>query len=123
MNKLIALVACATILGSCGELAQVDRADDDTGLNRWQLASIFGNSGEPEGVQRQQGRVTGGQRIEAGEGTIFPGRQPLLVDSDFVNESGERTVSLNLVNVDIESAAAAILGELLQINYVIDPGV
>jgi general secretion pathway protein D len=67
--------------------------------------------------------VTSGQNVQAGQGTIFPGRQPLLVDSDFVNESGERTVSLNLVDVDVESAAAAILGELLQVNYVIDPGV
>ncbi len=123
MNKLMALVACTTILSSCGDVPQVNRGDDDTGYNRWQLASIFGGGGDNQGFQRQQGRVTGGQRVEAGQGTIFPGRQPLLVDSDFVNENGERTVSLNLVNVDIESAAAAILGELLQINYVIDPGV
>ncbi|MEM9785494.1 MAG: type II secretion system secretin GspD [Pseudomonadota bacterium] len=123
MNKMIALVACATVLSSCGDLPQVDRTDDGTGYNRWQLANIFGTGGDGQGVERQQGRVTGGQRVEAGQGTIFPGRQPLLIDSDFVDENGERTVSLNLVNVDIESAAAAILGELLQINYVIDPGV
>jgi general secretion pathway protein D len=123
MNRLIALAACAAILGSCGEVPQVDRTADDTGYSRWQLASIFGRGGDTESVQRQQGRVTGGQSVQAGQGTIFPGRQPLLIDSDFVNESGERTVSLNLVNVDIESAAAAILGELLQVNYVIDPGV
>ena len=123
MNRLMAIVASATILSSCGDVPQVDRSEDDTGYNRWQLASIFGGGGDGQNLQRQQGRVTGGQRVEAGQGTIFPGRQPLLVDSDFVNENGERTVSLNLVNVDIESAAAAILGELLQINYVIDPGV
>ncbi|MEO0931579.1 MAG: hypothetical protein AAFY14_13180, partial [Pseudomonadota bacterium] len=106
MNKMIALVACATVLSSCGDLPQVDRTDDGTGYNRWQLANIFGTGGDGQGVERQQGRVTGGQRVEAGQGTIFPGRQPLLIDSDFVDENGERTVSLNLVNVDIESAAA-----------------
>lgn len=123
MNRFLALAACAALIVSCGETPQVDRSQDDTGYNRWQLASIFGNGGEGGAFERQQGRVTGGQSVKAGQGTIFPGRQPLLIDSDFVNESGERTVSLNLVNVDIESAAAAILGELLQVNYVIDPGV
>ncbi|MDX8349129.1 type II secretion system secretin GspD [Cognatiyoonia sp. IB215446] len=123
MKKLIAIAASAAILSACDDLPQVDRAEDGTELNRWQLANIFGTGGDGQGFQRQQGRVTGGQRVEAGQGTIFPGRQPLLIDSDFVDENGERTVSLNLVNVDIESAAAAILGELLQINYVIDPGV
>ncbi len=123
MYRQMAFAACAAILGSCGDVPQVDRTQDDTGYKGWQLANIFGTGGEGSNTQRQQGRVIGGQRVEAGQGTIFPGRQPLLVDSDFVNESGERTVSLNLVDVDIESAAAAILGELLQVNYVIDPGV
>ncbi|WP_373636824.1 type II secretion system secretin GspD [Yoonia sp. BS5-3] len=123
MYRFMALAACAAILGSCGDVPQVDRTQDDTGYKGWQLANIFGSGGEGTTTQRQQGRVVGGQRVEAGQGTIFPGRQPLLVDSDFVNENGERTVSLNLVDVDIESAAAAILGELLQVNYVIDPGV
>lgn len=123
MKKLLALVASAAILGACEQLQTAERADDDTNLRGWQLANILGGQGENRGFNRQQGRVTGGQRVEAGQGTIFPGRQPLLIDSDFVNENGERTVSLNLVDVDIESAAAAILGELLQVNYVIDPGV
>lgn len=123
MYRRMAFAACAAFLGACGDVPQVDRTQDDTGYKGWQLANIFGTGGEGSNTQRQQGRVTGGQRVEAGQGTIFPGRQPLLVDSDFVNESGERTVSLNLVDVDIESAAAAILGELLQVNYVIDPGV
>ena len=123
MYRLMAFAVCTAFLGSCGDVPQVDRSQDGTGYKGWQLANIFGTGGEGSNTQRQQGRVIGGQRVEAGQGTIFPGRQPLLVDSDFVNENGERTVSLNLVNVDIEAAAAAVLGELLQVNYVIDPGV
>ncbi|MEM9971891.1 MAG: type II secretion system secretin GspD, partial [Pseudomonadota bacterium] len=60
---------------------------------------------------------------EAGAGTIYPGRTPLFRETDFVNSDGERTVSLNLVDVSIADAAAAILGELLRVNYVIDPAV
>ncbi len=123
MKKFMAITAAAVILSACENLPQVDRTEGNTDLRGWQLANIFGNNSDSAGSNRQQGRVTGGQNVRAGQGTIFPGRQPLLVDSDFVNENGERTVSLNLVGVDIESAAAAILGELLQINYVIDPGV
>ncbi len=123
MKKFMALTAAAVILSACENLPQVDRTEGNTDLRGWQLANIFGNNSDSAGANRQQGRVTGGQNVRAGQGTIFPGRQPLLIDSDFVNENGERTVSLNLVGVDIESAAAAILGELLQINYVIDPGV
>lgn len=122
MKKVSAIVACATLFSACG-VPQVDRTDTGTPLRGWQVANIFGSRSDTSDVSRQQGRVTGGQRVEAGQGTIFPGRQPLLIDSDFVNESGERTVSLNLVDVDVETAAAAILGELLQVNYVIDPGV
>ncbi len=123
MKKIFALVAAAAILGACEDTPQVDRNGEPVELRGWQLANIFGRGGDGSGLNRQQGRVTGAQRVQAGQGTIFPGRQPLLVDSDFVNENGERTVSLNLVDVDVESAAAAILGELLQVNYVIDPGV
>ena len=123
MKRILAFAAFAAFLVACEDIPQVDRTGDDTNLRGWQLANIFGNNGDGNGSARQQGRVTGGQSVQAGQGTIFPGRQPLLIDSDFVNESGERTVSLNLVDVDIESAAAAILGELLQVNYVIDPGV
>lgn len=123
MNKFMVVAAVAAVLAACEELPQADRTGNDNNLPGWQLANIFGTNSDSASLNRQQGRVTGGQRVEAGRGTIFPGRQPLLIDSDFVNENGERTVSLNLVNVDIESAAAAILGELLQVNYIIDPGV
>jgi len=77
MKKLIAIAASAAVLSACDNLPQVDRTDDGTELNRWQLANIFGTGGDGQGFQRQQGRVTGGQRVEAGQGTIFPGRQPL----------------------------------------------
>ncbi len=123
MKKFMAFAAAAVILSACEDFPQADRTDSNSDLPGWQLANIFGTNSDAAGQNRQQGRVTGGRNVEAGQGTIFPGRQPLLIDSDFVNENGERTVSLNLVDVDIESAAAAILGELLQINYIIDPGV
>ncbi|MFQ1699181.1 type II secretion system secretin GspD [Loktanella agnita] len=123
MKKLLALAACVAVLGACEDTPQVDRSGEPVELRGWQLANIFGRNSDGGGQNRRQGRVTSGQQVQAGQGTIFPGRQPLLIDSDFVNAGGERTVSLNLVNVDVESAAAAILGELLQVNYVIDPGV
>ncbi|MEO1641391.1 MAG: secretin N-terminal domain-containing protein, partial [Pseudomonadota bacterium] len=123
MKKFMVSAAAAAFLVACEDLPQVDRTGEANDLPAWQIANIFGTNSDDAALNRQQGRVTGAQQVRAGQGTIFPGRQPLLIDSDFVNENGERTVSLNLVGVDIESAAAAILGELLQVNYVIDPGV
>ena len=121
MTRTIALaLAATTFLVGCDEFRNVDRGAGT--LEPWRARTILGG-GDGSAYDRQQGRVTGAQQVKAGQGTIFPGRQPLLRDSDFVNENGERTVSLNLVNVTVEEAAAAILGELLRENYVIDPSV
>ncbi|GFE66497.1 type II secretion system secretin GspD [Litoreibacter roseus] len=122
MKKFALLLATASVLLGCEELQTVDRNKTDNEIEGWRAKTILGG-GDNSAYARNQGRVTSASQVAAGDGTIFPGRVPLLRDSDFVNENGERTVSLNLVNVDIETAAAAILGELLKENYVIDPGV
>ncbi len=117
------LLICATsvaLLSACDDAGT--RGDGAERLEPWRARSILGG-GDGRGARRSEGRVTGGQMVEAGQGTIYPGRQPLFRDSDFVNTNGERTVSLNLVDVTIAEAAAAILGELLGENYVLDPAV
>ena len=121
MKKLMLCTAVAVLLGGCDDVAS--RNDNDpSALEAWRARTILGG-GDDQAAARQQGRVTSGQLVEAGNGTIYPGRQPLFRDTDFVNSSGERTVSLNLADVTIAEAAAAILGELLRENYVLDPRV
>lgn len=121
MNKLVLCAAAAALLMGCEDLISRDE-NAPTALENWRARTILGG-GDGSATQRREGRVTGGQLVQAGDGTIYPGRQPLFRDSDFVNSAGERTVSLNLVDVTIAEAAAAILGELLRENYVLDPGV
>ncbi|MFG5381430.1 type II secretion system secretin GspD [Yoonia sp. R2-816] len=121
MNKFMLCVAAAALLTGCDDLISRDE-NAPTALESWRARTILGG-GDGQAGQRREGRVTDGQLVQAGDGTIYPGRQPLFRDSDFVNSSGERTVSLNLVDVTIAEAAAAILGELLRENYVLDPNV
>ena len=118
MKKILLSVAAAALVSACDDLA----GRSDRGMESWRASTILGG-GDGRGTARSEGRIVGGQAVEAGNGTIYPGRQPLFRDSDFINSSGERTVSLNLVDVTIEEAAAAVLGELLRENYVIDPNV
>ena len=122
MKKIVTGAALAVVLTGCAELTDDDNASRSNLLESWRASTILGG-GDGQSRDRRQGRVTGGQIVEAGQGTIYPGRQPLFRDSDFVNSNGERTVSLNLINVSVAEAAAAILGELLSENYVLDPAV
>ncbi|MEO9826862.1 MAG: type II secretion system secretin GspD [Paracoccaceae bacterium] len=122
MKKNIVLgTAVAVFLSGCGEFSYLTE-DGPMTLKDWQANNLLG-TGDGRRSQRFEGRVTGGPMVEAGSGTIYPGRTPLFRETDFTNSDGERTVSLNLVNVSIADAAAAILGELLSVNYVIDPAV
>ncbi len=121
MKKLISIAAIAAVVSGCDQLTD-DEASRSGFMEPWRAATILGG-GDGKASQRRQGVVADGTLVEAGQGTIYPGRQPLFRDSDFVNENGERTVSLNLVDVSVSEAAQAILGELLNENYVLDPGV
>ncbi|KIT15859.1 type II secretion system secretin GspD [Jannaschia aquimarina] len=121
MNKLIAGAALIALLSGCNALVQRDDPSRD-GLESWRAKTILGG-GDGQSSRRSEGRVVSGRMVEAGNGTIYPGRQPLFRSSDMRDSSGQRTVSLNLVDVSISDAAAAILGELLNINYVLDPAV
>ncbi len=121
MKKFVLCAAAAALLAGCDDLIARDE-NAPTALENWRARTILGG-GDGQTAQSRDGRVTSGQLVQAGEGTIYPGRQPLFRDSDFVNSSGERTVSLNLVDVTIAEAAAAVLGELLRENYVLDPQV
>ncbi|MEM6888130.1 MAG: type II secretion system secretin GspD [Pseudomonadota bacterium] len=121
MKKLLgSALACALITG-CTEYAE-ESAEGPALLKQWQALNLL-SSGDGSRTSRTEGRVLASTSVEAGQGTIYPGRQPLFRESDFVNEGGERTVSLNIVDVSIAEAAAAILGELFNENYIIDPGV
>ncbi|MEO1563232.1 MAG: type II secretion system secretin GspD [Pseudomonadota bacterium] len=119
MRRLLVLAALCG-LTACEEFAGTETSGLE--LEPWRAETIRGG-GDGVTTNRQQGLVLGARDVEAGEGTIFPGRESIVQPTDFVNNSGERTVSLNLVGVSIEEAAAAVLGELLNENYVIDPGV
>jgi general secretion pathway protein D len=120
MKRLMLGATAALLVVGCDDVTS--RKDSSQGLEDWRAATILGG-GDGAASGRSEGRVTGGAMVEAGQGTIYPGRQPLFRDSEAVNAEGERTVSLNLVDVTIAEAAAAILGELLEENYVLDPGV
>jgi general secretion pathway protein D len=119
MKRFLLGATAALLVVGCDE---VTSRKDNQGLEDWRADTILGG-GDGAAAKRSEGRVTGGAMVEAGQGTIYPGRQPLFRDSEAVNSTGERTVSLNLVDVTIAEAAAAILGELLGENYVLDPGV
>ncbi|MDH3639908.1 MAG: hypothetical protein OES09_15815, partial [Gammaproteobacteria bacterium] len=64
-----------------------------------------------------RGRLT---QIYPGSGTFIG--QPQVIRSDAALEGQENT-TLNFESADIREVAAIILGELLKINYVIDPAV
>jgi general secretion pathway protein D len=119
MKRFLLGATAALLVVGCDN---VTSRKDDQGIEGWRANTILGG-GDGAAGNRSEGRVTGGAMVEAGQGTIYPGRQPLFRDSAAVNAAGERTVSLNLVDVTIAEAAAAILGELLRENYVLDPGV
>ncbi len=121
MKKLISIAAFAAVVTGCDQLTG-DETSRSGFMEPWRASTILGG-GDGKSGQGRNGVVAGGTLVEAGQGTIYPGRQPLFRDSDFVNENGERTVSLNLVDVSVSEAAQAILGELLNENYVLDPGV
>ena len=118
MNRTMCAVAACAVLIGCAETDTVDRSS----FIERMLPTPVG-AGEGTSARRNQGRVTGGRVAAAGEGTIFPGRVPLVRDSDFRDANGDQTVSLSLVDVSIAEASAAILGELLGSNYLVDPNV
>ncbi len=120
MLRHIGGIAVAMLLISCDEIREGSR--ERTGLEPWRAQTILGG-GDGSGGNRAQGSVTRGGQVRAGQGTIFPGRQPLFREAGFINEDGQRTFSLNLVDVSVAEAAAAILGQLLNENYIIDPSV
>ena len=120
-TKLALCAALSVLISGCDEFTYLGD-DGPLTLKDWQAKKLLA-TGDGAKSQRFEGRVTGGQVVQAGAGTIYPGRTPLFRETDFVDSNGERTVSLNLVNVSVPDAAAAILGELLNINYVIDPAV
>ncbi len=121
MRPILFGLALAMAVSACDPQAT---REENTGsrLEAWRAQLLLGG-GDGEQFERSQGRVVGSQTVQAGSGTIFPGRQPLVRDGDFAEARGPNTVSLNLVDVTIEEAADAILGQLLGINYVLDPQV
>ena len=116
MKRTLTAVAASAVLFGCAETGTVERGSF---IERMLPPTLSG--GEQSQAERRQGRVTSGRIATAGEGTIFPGRVPLVRDSDFRDANGDQTVSLTLVDVSIADAAAAILGELLGENYIVDP--
>ncbi|MFQ6546525.1 type II secretion system secretin GspD [Aestuariibius sp. 2305UL40-4] len=124
MKKTIPWIGVVLAMAGCEALNDDDLASQRVSLFPWQRDIIEGNAGDFGPGERRQGRVLPAQSVEAGDGTIFPGRQPLVRQDDFVTVgSSGQTVSLTLVDVSIEEAANAILGEVLRQNFVIDPRV
>ncbi|MEM7488786.1 MAG: type II secretion system secretin GspD [Pseudomonadota bacterium] len=121
MRLLMLGMASAMLLSACEAITSRDETDPSR-LEAWRARLLLGG-GDGEEFQRREGRVVSGEMVEAGSGTIFPGRTPLVRDGDFGDGRGPGTVSLNLVDVTIEEAASAILGDLLNVNYVLDPQV
>ena len=122
MKQATLIAASLAALTACEKLESIDGTQASF-IAPWQRDLINGQTGFSGEVGRQQGAVTGSSPVGVGRGTIFPGRQPLVRAGDFLDADGNQTVSLTLVDVTIEEAAAAIFGEVLRENYVIDPGV
>lgn len=112
-------VLCALLIG-CSSLDFQDRTKGDPELEGWRARTILGG-GEPDRVTRREGSILGPRRDRQGAASLFPGRQPLVRQSEFAGEDGAALVELNLIDVTIEEAAKAFVGDLLDENYIVDP--
>ena len=120
-NTILAMTALATV-SACETIREGDTVSRGL-IPPWQREVIAGRTGGGDPQGRNSGPIVGAQSVQAGQGTIFPGRQPLVRRLGFLDANGEETVSLTLVDVSIEDAAAAIFGEVLRENYIVDPRV
>ncbi|MEL6521823.1 MAG: secretin N-terminal domain-containing protein, partial [Pseudomonadota bacterium] len=86
------------------------------------------------GLRSGDGQTTRlGRQVDDPLGSDGQGRQSVIAPGtdQFLNERGQgplvstngQKVALNLINVPVEEAANAVLGEALGLNYVVDPGV
>ncbi|MEO1780351.1 MAG: hypothetical protein AAFU63_16370 [Pseudomonadota bacterium] len=88
MKQTIVLgTAVAVCLTGCGEFSYLGE-DGPMKLKDWQARNLL-SMGDGNRSQRAEGRVTGGRMVEAGAGTIYPGRTPIV---DQVQRYGAFTV-------------------------------
>ena len=73
-QKIVLSAAMAVFLGGCADIERLTE-DNPSRLNEWQARNILGG-GDNSQFDRFEGRVTSGQMVEAGPGSISPGRQP-----------------------------------------------
>src|SRR5262245_925638 len=119
-----ALLICASLLASCATPGPVPSGPE--GAPGGPVASsdrAFGMPTEAASA-RINGKVTPEPRSGAGplirqDGTGIIVAQPQPQSS--VNEAGD--VSLNYIDTDIKEIVRLILGNILKVNYTIDPGV
>ncbi|QBF33401.1 type II secretion system secretin GspD [Thalassococcus sp. S3] len=119
----IRLAVCGAL---CALLIGCDRTDPNSDrqsqadLEDWRARTILGGS-DPARVDRREGRIFGARRQRNDSASLFPGRQPIVRQSEFADEDGAALVDLNLIDVSIEDAAKAFIGDLLDENYMVDP--
>ncbi len=76
MRSLVLCMATTMLLTACDMATTRDETDAGGRLESWRAKLLLGG-GDNEGIERSEGRVVGGQMVEAGAGTLFPGRARL----------------------------------------------
>jgi general secretion pathway protein D len=120
--RLIAVLLAAGIVASCagGYLNEsgsnllddkLDSKPSRSGSKQKRLDQFFANSGNGQ-------RVKGVNRIGNDSQTGTGEQQSLFSDNP-----GEKNIRLNLVDAPVASAAKSVLGDILELNYSIDPRV
>jgi general secretion pathway protein D len=119
---VFAAIAAAALLAGCGPLPQSlllpDLPPSEKGAARGPLSARHG----PEGHSSARGGFLWGVSAE-GPGKTSTSEQAEQADRvarTTVAEAGREGVTLNLVDAPIDAAAKAVLGDVLNVNYIID---
>jgi general secretion pathway protein D len=121
------VLLCLLLTGCASERGPREGMDTDGALMQerqtsWRRGTLFGSSTEANALRREG--VVSGEGQNAPKVLIYPG-----ATASPIAETGRRvalaggSVELDLVDVDIKVAAKAVLGDILKVNYAIDPNV
>ncbi|MEX3012087.1 type II secretion system secretin GspD [Hoeflea sp. TYP-13] len=119
----IALLLIVLALAACGTSTGSRNVFDDalSGLDTWGSPKGPG-SGNNQRIVGTDGRRTAFTGVvQRGSGSFVSSRAPEIASG--TTTSGQEGYTLNLANVPIKDAAKKVLGDTLNINYVVDPQV
>lgn len=120
--QLFAMLLVAGVLAACTHSSLDDNGSD---FLESRLESKPSKAGSKQKrlnqflVENGSGQKFNGVNRVGNDAQIGPGEQQSL----FSDSAGERNIRLNLVDAPIASAAKSVLGDILEVNYSIDPDV